>query len=34
MLGAGVLKSGKWEKYMKEEIMQQYMIFHNQKRVK
>lgn len=34
MQGTGVLKSGKWKKYMWEEIMQQYIIFHNQKRVK
>ena len=28
MQGTRVLKSGKWEKYMWEEIMQQYIIFH------
>ena len=28
MQGTRVTKSGKWEKYMWEEIMQQYIIFH------
>ena len=34
MQGVGILKSAKWEKFMWEEIIQQYIIFHNHIRFK